>query len=125
MPPATVVVVEDNADFATILETVLQLWGYAVERYDSIGAGRDALLRRPPAMLILDGQLPDGDGFALYRDLRQHAATHALPVLLLSVSDDVYQSARAASAQDPALHVGLKPMPLDEIQRIVTGAVRP
>ncbi len=125
MPPATVVVVEDNADFATILETVLQLWGYAVERYDSIGAGRNALLRRPPAMAILDGQLPDGDGFDLYRDLRRHAATRALPILLLSVSDDVYQSARAASDRDAALYVGLKPMPLDEIQRIVTSAVRP
>jgi DNA-binding response OmpR family regulator len=123
MSAATVVVVEDNADFATILETVLQLWGYAVESYDSIAAGRDALLRCPPAMLILDGQLPDGDGYALYRDLRRRRPLRDVPVLLLSVSDDVYQAARAASDHDPRLFVGLKPMPLEEIQCIVTSAL--
>jgi CheY-like chemotaxis protein len=74
-------------------------------------------------MLILDGQLPDGEGLDLYGELRRASTTRILPVLLLSVSDDVYQSARVASVTDPHLHVGLKPMPLDDIQDIVARLV--
>jgi DNA-binding response OmpR family regulator len=123
MPSPTIIVVEDNIDFATILETVLRLWGYTVERYDMIGPGRAAIMRKPPAMLILDGQLPDGEGYDLYRHLRQQPATRTLPILLLSVSDDVYQLARTASSRDPHLYVGLKPMPLEDIQSILEQAI--
>jgi DNA-binding response OmpR family regulator len=119
MTSGPIVVIEDNVDFATILETVLKLWGYAVMSCDTLGTGKAAITRVVPAMLILDGQLPDGDGFDLYRELRAHPATQQLPILLLSVSDDVYQLARAASSRDPYFTVGLKPMPLEEIQVIV------
>lgn len=119
MRSSSIMVIEDNVDFATILETVLQLWGYAVEHYDTLSSGKAALAESRPAMLILDGQLPDGEGVNLYFELRQSPATRGLPILLLSVSDDVYQAARAASDTDPYLYVGLKPMPLDEIHTIV------
>lgn len=119
MQSSPILVIEDNADFAAILETVLRLWGYNIQHYDTLAGGRAALNRMRPAMLILDGQLPDGDGIDLYRELRRGPGTSKLPILLLSVSDDVYQTARAASDVDPHLHVGLKPMPLDEIHSIV------
>ena len=118
-----VAVVEDNLDFGTILETVLRLWGYGVERYETLAAARAGLAQRPPAMLILDGQLPDGEGLELYGELRAQAATRELPVLLLSVSDDVFQAARVAATTDPHLLLGLKPMPLDEIHEIVQRVV--
>ncbi len=119
MPSSSIMVIEDNVDFATILETVLRLWGYAVQHYDTLASGKAALDRERPSMLILDGQLPDGEGIDLYYALRASGSTSSLPVLLLSVSDDVYQAARAASDTDPYLYVGLKPMPLDEIHKVV------
>ena len=119
MPSSSIMVIEDNVDFATILETVLRLWGYAVQHYDTLTSGKAALDQECPAMLILDGQLPDGEGIDLYYELRARAASRSLPILLLSVSDDVYQTARAASDSDPYLYVGLKPMPLDEIHKVV------
>lgn len=119
MTSGPIIVIEDNVDFATILETVLKLWGYTVHCYDTLAAGNAAITRLSPAMLILDGQLPDGDGYDLYRQLRAGRATQQLPILLLSVSDDVYQLARAASSRDPYFEVGLKPMPLEEIQVIM------
>lgn len=124
MPASFIIVIEDNADFAAILETVLRLWGYSVQSYATLAAGTAVLARTRPALLILDGQLPDGDGYSLYLQLRRVDATRELPVLLLSVSDDVYQRARTASYSDPYLHVGLKPMPLDEIQTIVMRIVQ-
>jgi DNA-binding response OmpR family regulator len=123
MPARSIVIVEDNIDFAAILETVLQLWGYRVQRFDTIAAGRAAIERTPPDMAILDGQLPDGEGFQLYTALRQQPATAQLPILLLSVSDEVYQQARSAASYDSYLFVGLKPIPLDEIQAIVQRVV--
>ena len=123
MQSSPILVIEDNPDFAAILETVLRLWGYNIQHYDTLAGGRTALSRFQPAMLILDGQLPDGDGIDLYHELRKTTITRTLPVLLLSVSDDVYQTARAASDVDPNFHVGLKPMPLDEIHSIVERLV--
>ena len=123
MQSSPILVIEDNADFAAILETVLCLWGYNIQHYDTLAGGRKALSRLRPAMVILDGQLPDGEGIDLYWELRKTATTCRLPILLLSVSDDVYQTARAASDADPHLYVGLKPMPLDEIHAIVQRLV--
>lgn len=124
MQASTIIVIEDNVDFATILETVLKLWGYQVQHFDTLAGGRAGIRRSAPAMLILDGQLPDGEGFTLYQELRRADATRRLPILLLSVSDDVYQTARIASDDDPHLHVGLKPMPLDDIQTIVARMIQ-
>lgn len=124
MSANVIVVIEDNVDFATILETVLRLWGYTVQCYTTLAGGTARIRHRPPALLILDGQLPDGDGYSLYLRLRNDAATKQLPIVLLSVSDDVYQVARAACDSDPYLFVGLKPMPLDAFQSIIAGFVR-
>jgi DNA-binding response OmpR family regulator len=123
MAMSSVVVIEDNLDFATILDTVLRLWGYGVERYETLSAGRAGIAQRRPAMLILDGQLPDGEGLELYHELRAAAPTRDLPILLLSVSDDVFQVARAAADADPHLYIGLKPMPLDDIHEIVVRVI--
>ena len=123
MAAHSVVVIEDNTDFATILETVLGQWGYTVQSYDTLASGTARISRDPPALLILDGQLPDGDGYSLYLQLRRTSTTARLPILLLSVSDEVYQRARAAADHDPRLSVGLKPVPLDEIQTILARLI--
>lgn len=123
MQTKSIIVIEDNKDFATILETVLRMWGYAVEVYDTLATGAAAVGRSSASMLILDGQLPDGEGYTLYQRLRQQPATQRLPILLLSVSDEVHELARSARSTDPHLFVGLKPMPLDEIQAIVERVV--
>jgi DNA-binding response OmpR family regulator len=124
MAPSSIVVIEDNEDFATILETVLRLWGYTVQCYTTLAAGAAQIGHSPPALLILDGQLPDGDGYSLYRRLRADAATSTLPILMLSVSDEVYQVARAAGDADPHLFVRLKPMPLDEMHTMIERVIR-
>lgn len=123
MSARTIIVIEDNLDFATILETILGLLGYTVHHYDTVAAGAARIGHQAPALLILDGQLPDGEGFTLYQRLRRDPLTRRLPILLLSVSDEVYQQARAASDQDPYLHVGLKPMPIDQIQTVVERVI--
>lgn len=119
MSASSIIVIEDNVDFATILETVLRLWGYTVECFPTLSTGLAELSQSVPALLILDGHLPDGDGYSLYLRLREDATTKQLPILLLSVSDEVYQLARTACDTDPCLFIGLKPMPLDEIQAII------
>ena len=118
MQAQTIIVIEDNKDFSTILHTVLRMWGYDVRVFETLAAGTVAITRGT-ALLILDGQLPDGEGYTLYRQLRQQPETRNLPILLLSVSDEVHQAARTARQSDPHLFVGLKPLPLDEIQTIV------
>lgn len=122
MQTQPIVVIEDNKDFSTILHTVLRMWGYHVNVFETLTAGK-AALDHGAALLILDGQLPDGEGYTLYCQLRQRPETRNLPILLLSVSDEVHQAARVARQSDPHLFVGLKPLPLDEIQAIVARIV--
>jgi two-component system, response regulator len=55
----------------------------------------DECQRNPPALILLDIKLPRIDGFETLRVLRAHAATAALPIVMLSASaqhDDVVQS---------------------------------
>lgn len=50
---------------------------------------------RPPALILLDIKLPRVDGFEVLRALRSHAATLALPVVMLSASGQPDDVARA------------------------------
>ena len=47
-----------------------------------------ASLDRLPALVLLDIKMPRLDGFELLRRLRQHPRTHAVPVVLLTSSNE-------------------------------------
>jgi DNA-binding response OmpR family regulator len=84
--------VEDNVDDEFLAMRTLRKAGIA-----EISVARDGqealnlLLTsgRPlPEMLILDLRLPRVDGLKLFAELRSHERTMALPVLVLTSSDD-------------------------------------
>ena len=69
---ATVLIVDDEADFRLIVRELLELGGFRVvgeagSRAEAISAARD--LR--PDVVLLDVQLPDADGFAVSALLTQ------------------------------------------------------
>lgn len=82
-----VLIVEDDARVARLLNTVLKRDGHEVVRTES---GHDAwrLLTEadPPFLLILDRMLPDMDGTALLTRLRADPRTENLPVLMLTAA---------------------------------------
>jgi CheY-like chemotaxis protein len=68
--PARVLVVDDHALNLKLLQHVLEYEGHEVIAADSVAAAERALAAGKPALIVLDLQLPDGDGLDLARRLK-------------------------------------------------------
>ena len=80
-----IAVVEDDDDLAFTLTYNLKKDGrYDVERYAGGLVAMDALVARPPDLVLLDLNLPDVDGLTICRELKQHEETRRIPILMLT-----------------------------------------
>ncbi len=66
-----ILIVEGNPHLRSLLGWHLQQAGYSVRQSATIGQGRSAFYHRQPTLVILDSDLPDGDGIELCRWLYQ------------------------------------------------------
>jgi DNA-binding response OmpR family regulator len=81
----TVVVVEDDANIANLVELYLRDAGFRVSLADRGERALDLIRARPPSIVILDvGLAGELDGFDVCRALRSHSA---VPVLMLTARD--------------------------------------
>jgi signal transduction histidine kinase/DNA-binding response OmpR family regulator len=79
-------VVDDHATNVRILTRQLQLWGMEIASAES---GKDALrwleaAAQPPAMIITDMHMPEMDGVALARAIKDRPSWRGIPLVLLS-----------------------------------------
>ena len=68
----SVVLVEDDLILSTVISEYLTAHGFRVR---AVGSGRTAMemvLQEPPAIVVLDVNLPDIDGFSVCLGLREH-----------------------------------------------------
>jgi DNA-binding response OmpR family regulator len=75
-------IVEDNEELAELLAKGLRTAGYEADVLSTVEDARAVLSTTFYAALILDLGLPDGDGLALLRELRQR--DNPIPVLVLT-----------------------------------------
>ena len=84
-PRPRIAVVEDDDDLAFTLTYNLKKDGrYEVERYAGGLVALDALVARPPDLVLLDLNLPDVDGLTICRELRKGDETRKIPILMLT-----------------------------------------
>jgi DNA-binding response OmpR family regulator len=84
METGTIVVADDEANIAELVDLYLTREGYRVVRAaDGLGA-LDAVERSRPRLLVLDVGLPDIDGLEVCRRLRR---TSSIPVIFLTARD--------------------------------------
>jgi len=84
MTDATILLVEDEQNIASLVELYLKNDGYTVEH---VGDGLSALAaaeRLKPSLVILDVMLPGMDGLEVCRRLR---ATSKIPIIMLTARD--------------------------------------
>lgn len=82
---AKFLVVDDNAELLALLCEQLRGAGYGhIRTAQSCTAARACFAAEQPELMILDINLPDGDGFSLFRALRAKAD---VPALFLSARD--------------------------------------
>jgi DNA-binding response OmpR family regulator len=110
-PEPLVLVVDDEATVRHALERALRLEGFAVA---TAAGGREALeavVRTPPAVVIIDVTMPDLDGVSVVRKLRADGID--VPVCILSARDEVPD--RVAGLQAGADDYLVKPFALAEL----------
>lgn len=118
MPMSTILIVEDEPDILSMLRDYLEMEGYAVL---TARCGRDAIAQtqRGPDLILLDIGLPDMDGLAVCRALRDHLPCPILFLTARITEDDKLQG--FASGGDDYI---LKPFSLKEIGARVQAHLR-
>ncbi len=81
----TILVVEDETSIASFVAAYLRNAGYGVKTAPSAQTALIQLAGDSPALVILDLNLPDGDGVELCRRIRK---TSDVPILMLTARDE-------------------------------------
>ena len=84
-----VLIVDDNKLAVEIVDDLLTTWGY---RTKICGNGSEAFrcaLEFKPDVILLDIMLPGMNGFAICSKLKTDPATQRIPIIILTVLDNV------------------------------------
>jgi adenylate cyclase len=117
-----IVVVDDDPDLVRAVTAVLEADGYRVEGARDQREALRAVLEDPPALVVLDVNMPGLDGWELCDILRRQSHTRDVPVLFLTGRADVRD-------QITAMQVGgsdyvTKPFRTEELRAKVAAWVR-
>jgi DNA-binding response OmpR family regulator len=83
--PHTILIVEDETSIASFVAAYLRNAGYAVKTAATAQGALVELASEAPALVILDLNLPDGDGVELCRRIRKGSD---VPILMLTARDE-------------------------------------
>src|SRR5213080_525429 len=109
--PRHILVVDDDPSVLRMLARSLTAEGHRVEAVPDGGAALAAVERRAPEAVVLDVAMPDMDGLAVCRRLRDRGLT--APVLLLTARDTVAD--RVAGLEAGADDYLVKPFAIEEL----------
>lgn len=112
--------VEDEVEMARALMAVLVQQKHIVDHMTSIENAREALLSNVHDAVILDRQLPDGDGLSLLREMRD--AGDKTPVIVLTAQNEPGE--RVDGLDDGADDYLGKPFLADELMARLRAVVR-
>lgn len=79
-----VLVVDDNPDSITIIRSILEAHGFAVQVAES---GREALSKlekEPPSVVLLDVMMPEMSGLEVLEKIKNDSMTAKIPVILVT-----------------------------------------
>ena len=110
-----ILIVEDNAETADLLEASLQLEGYATVKIHAVGQAIQAMLHEEPNLVLLDVMMPDVSGIEFLRYLRRDPRFDTVPIMIISaraLPEDIERGMAAGASgylskpftQDELLH---------------------
>ncbi|MCC7440074.1 MAG: response regulator transcription factor [Bdellovibrionales bacterium] len=123
MTQKRILLAEDEAHIAKLVEFKLGKEGYAVELASNGGVAIEKLRTEPQgfALLILDVMMPVADGWEVLRFVRTESAVKGLPVLMLTAKG--HQKDMANAAELGATQFLKKPFDPTELARLVRKLV--
>lgn len=114
---------EDDPDTALILRDTMEQDGFAVDVVGTLeAAAAAAAVPGRYAAILLDLQLPDGDGVTLIKQLRESEVTRDLPIIVVSAYIDRARDAARAHCLNVVDWME-KPVDLRRLQRAVKAAL--
>lgn len=120
--PVLVLVIDDVDSNLLMLSTLLKREGFAVAAAASGPQGRALARELAPDLILLDILMPDEDGFATCRLLKQDPATAAIPIVFLSALED--SDSRVKGLSMGAADFITKPFMKDEVLVRIRSHVR-
>lgn len=115
-----ILIVDNDQMSCKLVGFVLQEEGFEVTFAQSIRGARAILERTTPALIILEADLPDGDGLAFCKQLSQEAPS--LPVILLTTRDRLID--RLTGLKCGAADYVVKPCEYSELVERVKAVLR-
>jgi two-component system alkaline phosphatase synthesis response regulator PhoP len=90
----TILVVDDEPDFASIVQANLKKEGFNVEvAYDGVEA-LDKIKSNPPDAIVLDVMMPEKDGYEVCAELKKSEKYKNIPIIMLTAVADHVGSTR-------------------------------
>ena len=115
-----ILLIDDEPDFADFVQRGLTYEGYSVGIVHTAQTGRQSILANRPDLVRLDVMLPDLDGMAFCRQLRQTG--EQTPILMLTARDAI--SDRVAGLDAGADDYLPKPFAFDELLARIRALLR-
>lgn len=83
-----ILVVDDEPDYASIVQTNLQEEGFEVEvAYDGV-EGLAKVKANPPDVIVLDVMMPEKDGYKMCAELKKDERFEEIPIIMLTAVGD-------------------------------------
>jgi len=114
-----VLIVDGSAEVLNSLKSVLEANNYGISRAKTVGEGIKRIADESPDVVLLDSVLPDGDGKALIKQVREWSDT---PIIVLSA--DQRESEKIAAFDLGADDYIDKPFGVGELLARIRAAIR-
>ena len=118
MPHA--LIVEDNVDAAQMMAALVVSENFTVAIAHTLGEARKQMALQPPDLVLLDLQLPDGSGMALFDDMELLAQSEVVLITGHASLDTSIQALRLGAAD-----YLLKPVSANQLRGILSRVMRP
>ncbi|GAC1417532.1 MAG: hypothetical protein NVSMB62_08330 [Acidobacteriaceae bacterium] len=121
--PGQILLVEDDDDLARVILAGFDGTSVVVDHAATRQQAMDRCLSGPPDLLILDLNLPDGDGFSFVDWLRRQPALRALPLVVYS-GREISQEEMSKLQLGPTEFLTKAKVKPEEVERLVLTMVQ-
>ena len=113
----TILLVDDEVEFAEMIQMRLEANEYAVLLAHDGKAGLEIARKEKPDAILLDVMMPVMDGFKALRELRRDATTWDIPVIMLTAKGETSSIMRAQ--ESGAVDYLIKPLDSQKMLEIL------
>ena len=121
-----ILVIDDEPDFAAIVQTNLRNEGFDVDvAYDGV-EGLEKVKANPPDCIVLDVMMPEKDGYEVCSELKGDEKYQDIPIIMLTAVADHVGSTRYSHADGMSMEADdylPKPASAEQITKSVKGLI--